>query len=303
LRLLWEHRETLFRRDIRKSRSIAGRSLARSLCLAFRTAARATWTGTCGAAATRLTFARLARRTFFVHGNLGRNALDDRLGAGAIDDLRLWFNGRNRSRTLLLAARLTDGLVLVSAWLLLLSLFVGTARLLLLVFRTARLLLLVFRAARLLLLFFRTARLLLVLLARRLNDDDVVVVDAIIVVAVTAFAIFVAVVALEAFLHLRLCGCNDTVVVFGMLQVVFGHDAVAGALGVAGELRILLGDVLGSAANFYVGAGAIVAPRQRISALTVEIVVIIASTAAAAVVTATPATALILLSWPHRSFT
>jgi hypothetical protein len=313
LRLLWEHRETLFRRDIRKSRSIAGRSLARSLCLAFRTAARATWTGTCGAAATRLTFARLARRTFLVHGNLGRNALDDRLGAGAIDDLRLWFNGRNRNRTLLLAARLTDGLVLVSAWLLLLSLFVGTARLLLLVFRTARLLLLVFRAARLLLLvfraarllllFFRTARLLLVLLARRLNDDDVVVVDAIIVVAVTAFAIFVAVVALEAFLHLRLCGCNDTVVVFGMLQVVFGHDAVAGALGVAGELRILLGDVLGSAANFYVGAGAIVAPRQRISALTVEIVVIIASTAAAAVVTATPATALILLSWPHRSFT
>jgi hypothetical protein len=45
--------------------------------------------------------------------------------------------------------------------------------------------------------------------------------------------------------------------------------------------------------------------RQRISAFAVEIVVIVISTAAIViiVVIATPSTALVLLSWPHRSFT
>jgi hypothetical protein len=284
--------ESLFRSGVRENRRIAGWSLAfaRSLCVTLRTAARATGAGA-GSAAARLAFARLAGCTFLVHRDLGRDALDDRLRAGAIDDLRLRLNRCDRSRLFLLPAWLAGGLILAPARLLLCLLV-----------RTARLLLLLFRAAWL--LFFRAA-LMVLLLARRLNDDDVVVVvvHAIIVVAVSAFAVFISVVALETFLHLRLCGSNDAVVVFGVLEVVFGHDAVAGALGIAGELRIFLGDVLGSAANLNVWAGAIVAPRQRISALAVEIVVIIVPTAAAAVVTATPATALILLSWPHRSFT
>jgi hypothetical protein len=300
LRPLSEHRKSLFRSNIRESRSVARRSiaLARSLCLTFSTAARATGAGA-GGAAPRLAFARLAGCTLLIHRDLGRNALDDRLRAGAIDDLRLRLNRCDRSRLPLLAARLARGLIFVSAWLLLRLLF-RTARLLLLLVRTARLLLLLVRAAWRLLI--RSALLMLVLLPRRVNDDDVIIVYAVVIIAVSAFAVFVAVVALEAFLHLRLCGGNDAVVVFGVLQVVFCHDAVAGALGVAGKLRIFLGDVLGSAADLYVGAGAIVAASQRISALAVEIVVIIASTAAA-VVTATPATALILLSWPHRSFT
>jgi hypothetical protein len=294
--------KSLFRSHIGENRSIAGRSLAlaRSLCFAFRAAARATGAGA-GAAAARLAFTRLAGCTFLIHGDLGRDALDDRLRASAIDDLRLRLNSGNRSRPLLLAARLTGGLILVSARLLL-RLLVRTARLLLLLVRAARLLLrLLVRAVRLLL--FRAALMMLLLLARRLNDDDIVIVQAIIIIAVRAFAVFVAVVALEAFLHLRLCGGNDAVIVFGVLQVVFGHHAVAGAVGIAGELRIFFSDVLGSASDLNVWAGAIVAPRQRISALAVEIVVVVASTAAAAVVTATPATALILLSWPHRSFT
>ena len=154
-------------------------------------------------------------------------------------------------------------------------------------------------------LFVRTA-LLMLLLARRLHDDDIVVLVAVDIVTVTlaAFAEFAAIVALEAFLHLRLCGGNDAVVVFGVLQVVLGDNAVAGALRVTSELRVFLGDVLGSATDLYVWAGAVVAPRQRIATLAVEIVVIVISTAAAAViVVATPATALVLLSWPHRSFT
>jgi hypothetical protein len=196
--------ESLFRSGVRENRSIAGRSisLARSLCLSFRTAARATGTGAGGAAA-RLAFARLAGSTFLVHGDLGRNALDDRLRAGAIDDLRLRLNRCDRSRLLLLATRLAGGLILAPARLLLCLLF-----------RAARLLLLLIRAPRL--LFFRAA-LMLLLLARRLNDDDVIVVDAIIFIAVSAFAVFASVVALETFLHLRLCGGNDAVVVFGVL--------------------------------------------------------------------------------------
>ncbi|MCY1244401.1 hypothetical protein D3C71_2241010 [compost metagenome] len=41
------------------------------------------------------------------------------------------------------------------------------------------------------------------------------------------------VITLEPVLHLRLCGSNDAVVVFGVLKVVFCDDAVAGALCIA----------------------------------------------------------------------
>ncbi len=90
---------------------------------------------------------------------------------------------------------------------------------------------------------------------------------------------------------------------FGVLKIVLGHHAVAGALGVTGKLRVFLGNMLGSTANFYVGAGAVIGPGQRIAALAVEIVVIVISTAAIVIVITTPSTALVLLSWPHRSFT
>ncbi|MNV89091.1 hypothetical protein D3C71_1833580 [compost metagenome] len=58
--------------------------------------------------------------------------------------------------------------------------------------------------------------------------------------------------ALEPVLHLRLCGCNDAVVMLCMLKIVFSDDAVAGALRVAGKCRIFLGDVLRGTANFHV---------------------------------------------------
>jgi hypothetical protein len=158
---------------------------------------------------------------------------------------------------------------------------------------------------------YRSGRLLfaLMLLMRRLNDDDVVIVTRIHFVAVTVrvvtIIVILAVVTLEAFLHLRLSGGNDAVIVFGVLQVILSYDAVAGALGVTGELRIFFSYVLGSAADFHIWAGAIVGPGQRVPTLTVEIIIVVISTAAIVIVVviATPSTALVLLSWPHRSFT
>jgi hypothetical protein len=142
----------------------------------------------------------------------------------------------------------------------------------------------------------------LLLIARRLNNDHIVVITIHIVAILGAVLVFATVVALEALLHLRLSTRDDAVIMLGMLKIVLGHDAIAGALGITGELSIFFSNVLGGTANLYVRTRAVVGPCQRIATLAVEVVVIVAS-AAAIVVAATPSTALVLLSWPHRSFT
>jgi hypothetical protein len=238
---------------------------------ALSTATRATGTAA-SAAAAGLAFARLAAGTFLVHGDFGRNAFDLRLWASSIDEFGLGCRCR-RLRGYRLRLLLCLRLVLP------------------------------------------VLRLVLPVL-RRLDDNDVVAVIVIVIlivihivaVAVRTFAIIVlaAVVALEAFLHLRLGAGDDTIVMFGVLEIVLGNHAIAGALGVAGELRVFFGDMLRSTANLHIGAGAVIGPGQRIAALAVEIVVIVISTAAATaavVIVTTPSTALVLLSWPHRSFT
>ncbi|MHC2482674.1 hypothetical protein ACVIKP_004465 [Rhizobium leguminosarum] len=238
---------------------------------ALSTATRATGTAA-GAAAAGLAFARLAAGTFLVHGDFSRNAFDLRLWASSIDEFGLGCRCR-RLRGYRLRLLLCLRLVLP------------------------------------------VLRLVLPVL-RRLDDNDVVAVIVIVIlivihivaVAVRTFAIIVlaAVVALEAFLHLRLGAGDDTIVMFGVLEIVLGNHAIAGALGVAGELRVFFGDMLRSTANLHIGAGAVIGPGQRIAALAVEIVVIVISTAAATaavVIVTTPSTALVLLSWPHRSFT
>ena len=240
---------------------------------ALSTATRATGTAA-GAAAAGLAFARLAAGTFLVHGDFGRNAFDLRLRAGSIDDLGLGCRHRRlsgyRLRLLLLCLRLR--------------------------------------------LVLPALRLVLPVL-RRLDDNDVVAVIVIVIlivihivaVAVRTFAIIVlaAVVALEAFLHLRLGAGDDTIIMFGVLEIILGNHAVAGALGVAGELCVFFGDMLRSTANLHIGAGAVVGPGQRVPTLTVEIIIVVISTAAIVIVVviATPSTALVLLSWPQRSFT
>ena len=105
---------------------------------------------------------------------------------------------------------------------------------------------------------------------RRLLVAAIIALAGIVVRAVEVFAVpfvvilaivaTIAVVTLEALLHLRLSGRDDAVIVLGVLQVVFRHDAVAGALGVASERRIFLGDMLGRAADLHVGAVRLVGP-------------------------------------------
>ncbi|MDQ0321559.1 hypothetical protein QO002_003697 [Pararhizobium capsulatum DSM 1112] len=112
-----------------------------------------------------------------------------------------------------------------------------------------------------------------------------------------------ALVALVAFLHLRLRGSNDAVVVFRVLEIVFSYHSVAGALCITGQVSIFFGDMLRGSTDLYIRTGAVIGARQRVLAFAV--MVVIATTAAAAIVAAavivvTPTAALVLLSWPHR---
>lgn len=60
--------------------------------------------------------------------------------------------------------------------------------------------------------------------------------------------------------ELLLGGGDQTQIVFGVLEVVFGGDGVTGALGVAGKLQILFGNVVRSAADLHLGAVRFVDP-------------------------------------------
>ena len=57
---------------------------------------------------------------------------------------------------------------------------------------------------------------------------------------------------------------NHAQIVLGMLEMVFRRDRIAGALGVAGELQIFLGDVVSGSADLHLGAVQFVDPGQRI---------------------------------------
>ncbi len=113
--------------------------------------------------------------------------------------------------------------------------------------------------------------------------------------------IVAAVVALEAFLHLGLGRCDDTVIMFSVLEIILRHDAVAGALRVARQSGVFFRYVLRSATDFNIGAGTVISSGQRIAALAVEIIVVTATIVI--VVVSTPPAALVLLSWPHQLLT
>src|SRR5690349_24530262 len=53
-------------------------------------------------------------------------------------------------------------------------------------------------------------------------------------------------------------GGHNAVVMLRMLKIIFGHDAVAAGIGVAGQLQILLIHMAGRAADLDLGAGRIV---------------------------------------------
>ena len=130
-----------------------------------------------------------------------------------------------------------------------------------------------------------------------LRDGLGVIIEfAIVIVLILRIAVLRRIViALKPLLHLRLRCQDDPVVMFGVLQIIFSHDPVAGTLRIARKVHVLLGNMLSGSAYFHVGTGAVIRSRQRVLAFTVAPAAIVAS--------ATSATALVLLSWPHSIVT
>ena len=59
-------------------------------------------------------------------------------------------------------------------------------------------------------------------------------------------------------------GGDEAEIVLGVLQVVLGRDRIAAGVGVARELQVLLGDVVGVAADLHVGPVRFIRTGQRI---------------------------------------
>ncbi len=61
-------------------------------------------------------------------------------------------------------------------------------------------------------------------------------------------------------------GGDEAEIVLGVLQVVLGRDRIAAGVGIARELQVLLGDVVGVAADLHVGPVRFIRTGQRIGA-------------------------------------
>jgi hypothetical protein len=72
--------------------------------------------------------------------------------------------------------------------------------------------------------------------------------------------------------ELLLRGGDQAEIMFGVLEIVFRCDRITGRLRVACELQIFLGDVIGGAANLYVGTVRFINPSQGILIAAVVIV-------------------------------
>ena len=83
-------------------------------------------------------------------------------------------------------------------------------------------------------------------------------------------------------------------IVLGVLEVVLGGDRIAGGLGVARKLQILLGDVVSGAADLHLRAVRLVNPRQWIVMMTAAAAAATAATAVIALVAVPPSHALVL---------
>jgi hypothetical protein len=261
------------------------------------------------------------RLGFFLNHNLGRCAFDDRLRAGTIDDRCGNLGGLGHlscKRSLLLygtlaafrairttlAALIAVTAVFARRLILLNSLTLSALALSSLALTTLAPLALTLSGIALnILLTALLLRLRLVIFHHRLRCiTQIITIDTVHVVLIHRIA--VAILMLETVLHLGLRRCDDPVIMFCVLQIVLGDDTVAGALCIAGKSGIFFCDMLGSTADFYVRSGAVVGSAERVAALALEVVVTTTTAATAAVIVATtPSTTLILLSWPHLSFT
>ena len=70
--------------------------------------------------------------------------------------------------------------------------------------------------------------------------------------------------------------CDQPEIMFGVLEIVFGRDRIAGGLGVTCKLEILLRDVVGRSANLHIRAVRFINPRQRILIAPVVVLLIVA---------------------------
>ena len=91
---------------------------------------------------------------------------------------------------------------------------------------------------------------------------------------------------------------DDPIVVLGMLQVVLGHDNVAGRLRIARQRHVFLGDVGRVAANLHARSIALIVARERVLSAAVD-VALAALTMIVAAVIVTAAASAVLLSLPH----
>jgi hypothetical protein len=63
--------------------------------------------------------------------------------------------------------------------------------------------------------------------------------------------------------------CNDPEVVFSVLEIALGHNRVAGGLGVARELQVFLGHVMGCAPDLHIRPVGFIGPGKRIRPLAI----------------------------------
>jgi hypothetical protein len=66
---------------------------------------------------------------------------------------------------------------------------------------------------------------------------------------------------------------DQTIIMFGMLVVIFGRDGITGGLRIAGELHVFFRNVGGVPANFHIRTVRLVDTRHRIVTLAVLLVV------------------------------
>jgi hypothetical protein len=226
-------RDDLFRSCIRQGRL---RAVARGFAFGTTlfTGAFATTRTTRAAAGSATTARRGFCLCLFLDRHFGRRAFDYRLRAGTIHDwsnrLRCCDRGRDRR----CGSWLFLTVLAAGPFALLVTLFAGfplVARFALLVARFALftgLALFTLLPARLLLLDVRLRRFVHGRLLRETIVLAVAIVHVVLILNVAVpILILTAIVVLEPILHLRLCGGNDAVIVFGVLEIVLRHHAIA----------------------------------------------------------------------------
>lgn len=92
--------------------------------------------------------------------------------------------------------------------------------------------------------------------------------EIIVFVAIVYFFAVLAIAQLGLLLR-GLGGRDDAKIMFGVLQIAFGHHGIARGLRVASQLQIFFSDMLGRATNFHVRAVRFIGPRQRTGAFSI----------------------------------